>query len=323
VNAKLCSRFDQPAFMLDGDHLTLKDFGMSNDHDHLYRFMLEHAGVRGVWVRLKNTWQDIQARADYPAPVLSALGQACTAAALFTGHIKVNGRLSVQLRGSGVLRTLFAECTSAGTLRGIAHYQAPLPDVLTPSDFGDDAMLVITIETQAPGAAEPVRYQGIVGLEAESLSLAFEGYFLQSEQLPTRLILAADASHTTGLLLQQLPKGSRDNDAWPRISALFDTLHTDELMSTDHETLLWRLFHEEQVQIQDSQSLRFGCSCSQARVEDMMKSLGQTEATAALEDGLATIHCDFCGQAYVFNEESIKSLFEQAPLVGPGSNLLQ
>jgi molecular chaperone Hsp33 len=304
-------------------HFTASHFIYMTQEDHLYRFILERAGVRGVWVRLDNTWRDIQSRADYPPSVLSCLGQACTAAALFTGHIKVNGRLSVQLRGTGTLRTLFAECTSEGTLRGIAHYQDPLPAVLTPADFGDDAMLVITIETHAPGAAEPVRYQGIVGLHPDSLSQSFEDYFLQSEQLPTRLLLAADGNHTAGLLIQQLPGDTEDGDAWPRVSALFDTLKQDELMSTDHETLLWRLFHEEEVAIQGANALRFGCSCSRARVEDMIRSLGAIEAESALEHGSATVHCDFCGQAYVFTEKNILSLFEQPPVNGPSSNLLQ
>jgi molecular chaperone Hsp33 len=297
---------------------------MSKDRDRLYRFMLESAGVRGVWVRLESTWREIQSRAHYPNAVLNNLGQVCTAAALFTGHIKVNGRLSLQLRGTGALRTLFAECTSEGVLRGIAHYQDPLPDILMPHDFGDGAILAITIETHAPGAAEPVRYQGIVGLEADSLSQAFKNYFLQSEQLPTHLLLAANHTHTTGLLLQQMPESSAiDGDAWNRISALFDTLHSDELMQTNHETLLWRLFHEEQIVVQPPQFLAFGCSCSRARVEDMIRTLGQTEAESALEQGLATVHCDFCGQAYVFNEENIIELFKPLPIIAPGSNLLQ
>jgi molecular chaperone Hsp33 len=297
---------------------------MSKHHDSLYRFTLERAGVRGVWTRLDSTWREIQARAHYPALVRDYLGQTCTAAALFTGHIKVNGRLSLQLRGTGALRTIFAECTSQGTVRGIAHYEAPLPETLLPSEFGDGAILAITIETHAPGAAEPVRYQGIVGLEAESLSEAFENYFLQSEQLPTQLLLAASDTHTTGLVLQQMPESANvDADAWNRISALFDTLNKDELMQTDHETLLWRLFHEEAVVIQAEQALQFGCSCSRARVEDMIRTLGQDEAESALEQGVATVHCDFCGQAYVFSEENIKSLFENPTVTGPGSNLLQ
>ena len=291
--------------------------------DSLHRFMLQRSGVRGVWVRLEHSWQAIQARASYPSGVLHRLGETCTAAALFTGHIKVDGRLSVQLRSTGALRTLFAECTAEGTLRGIARYEEPLPLVLTPDTFGEGSLLAITIETLAPGAREPVRYQGIVSLEADSLAAAFENYFLQSEQLPTHILLAATETHTAGLLIQQLPNLKNDDDAWQRVSALFETLGNDELLNTNHETLLWRLFHEEDVQLLDRKDLSFGCSCSRSRVEDVMRSLGADEATASLEQELATVHCDFCGQAYVFTRKNIEDLFVSPNPSAPGSSLLQ
>jgi len=292
-------------------------------YDSLHRFMLEHAGVRGVWVRLEHSWQAIQSRTTYPHGVLHRLGETCTAAALFTGHIKVDGRLSVQMRGTGSLRTLFAECTAEGTLRGIARFEEPIPQVLTPQSFGEGSLLAITIETLAPGAREPVRYQGVVGLEADSLAEAFENYFLQSEQLPTRILLAACETHTAGLLLQQLPNQNKDVDAWDRVSALFETLGTEELLNTAHDTLLWRLFHEEGVQLLDHKDLSFGCSCSRSRVEEVMRSLGTEEAMASLEQDLATVHCDFCGQAYVFTKENIENLFVIPQASAPGSGLLQ
>jgi len=293
------------------------------EFDLLHRFILERAGVRGVWVRLEHSWQAIQARTDYPAGVLHRLGETCTAAALFTGHIKVDGRLSVQLRGTGALRTLFAECTAEGTLRGIARYEEPVPLALTPSSFGDGSLLAITIETLAPGAREPVRYQGIVSLEADSLAAAFENYFEQSEQLPTHILLAATETHTAGLLVQQLPGQNSEDDAWLRISALFETLESNELLNTNHETILWRLFHEEGVKLLDQKELQFGCSCSRSRVEDVIRSLGVDEAMASLEQEIATVHCDFCGQAYVFNRENIESLFISPNPSAPGSSLLQ
>ncbi len=293
------------------------------NYDSLHRFLLEHAGVRGVWVRLEHAWQAIQSRTDYPPGVLHRLGETCTAAALFIGHLKVEGRLSVQMRGTGALKTLFAECTAEGTLRGIARYEEPLPSILTPHSFGEDSLLAITIETLAPGAREPVRYQGVVSLQADSLAEAFENYFLHSEQLPTRILLAASETHTVGLLLQQLPKQNNDIDGWDRISALFETLGSEELLNTAHDTLLWRLFNEEGVQLLEHKELCFGCSCSRSRVEEVMRSLGVEEAMASLEPDLATVHCDFCGQAYVFTKENIESLFVVPQVSAPGSGLLQ
>jgi molecular chaperone Hsp33 len=293
------------------------------DRDTLSLFLLDEAGVRGALVHLDASWQAIRARAPYPEPVARRLGETCAAAALFTGHTKLDGRLSVQLRGAGALRTLFAECTAEGSLRGIAHYQEPLPDPLTPRAFGEGSVLAITIETMPPGAQDMVRYQGLVGLEADTLAEAFEAYFAQSEQLPTRILLACDGERAAALLLQQLPAGHGDPDGWTRASALFDTLGTDELLATPDDTLLVRLFSQETVRMLGQRPLRFGCSCSRERVEDTLRSLGEDEILASLRDGIAEVHCDFCGQSYRFDEPQLRGLFQVTEVNAPSSERLQ
>lgn len=275
----------------------------------LSRFLLERSGLRGVHVRLDAAWRSIRGRASYPESVAALLGEACVAAALFTGHVKVDGRLSIQLRGSGALRTLFAECTSAGNLRGLARHEPPLPDDLSPRDFGADAMLAITIESALGEGREPQRYQGLVGLDADSLASAFEGYFGQSEQLPTRILLAADDTRACGVILQQLPGAHEDPDAWPRAQALFDTLGRDELLALPAETLLYRLFHEEGVRLATQKPLYFGCSCSRTRVGGMLLSLGRDEAFEALQDDRVEVICEFCGQHYHFDPVDLEQLF--------------
>jgi molecular chaperone Hsp33 len=293
------------------------------DRDKLSLFLLESSGVRGALVRLDEAWQAIAARTDYPAAVAERLGETCAAAALFTGHAKVDGRLSVQMRGTGALRTLFAECTAAGTVRGIAHYDPPLPEPLTPRAFGPGSVLAITIESQPPGAHEMVRYQGMVGLEADTLSEAFEAYFAQSEQLPTRVLLVADARRAAAIMIQQLPEGHRDADGWTRASALFDTLAPDELLGLDSRTLLFNLFHEDEVRLLAERPLAFGCSCSRERVADVLRSLDLDETLAAAKDGRTEVHCDFCGQGFAFDEAEVRSLFQSAGPNAPGSERLQ
>ncbi len=229
--------------------------------------------------------QDIRGQAEYPPAARRLLGEGCVAAALFTGHTKVDGRLSVQLRGDGdsPLRTLFAECTAAGTLRGIVQLDdgGDAPSDL--STLGRNALLAITIENPGLDPREPQRYQSLVELNAGTLDEAFEDYFRQSEQLPTRLLLAADDEHAAGLLLQKLPGDGGDEDGWQRANALFDTLTTAELLEVDADTLLHRLFHEEQPQLLGAKPLAFGCSCSRERVAAMLQSLGEEEARAAAE----------------------------------------
>jgi len=293
------------------------------DSDILSLFLVERSGVRGVLVHLDEAWQAIRERADYPAPVAACLGETCAAAALFTGHAKLDGRLSVQLRGTGALRTLFAECTAEGTLRGIAHWSEPLPQPLTPRAFGTGSVMAITIENLPPGGHEMLRYQSMVELDADSLAGAFEDYFSKSEQLPTRVLLAANGERAAALMIQQLPEGHGDRDGWARSSAVFETLGRDELLSTPDETLLYRLFHEDGVRLLGRRPLRFACSCSRERVEDTLRSLGLDESLAAARDGEAKVHCDFCGQAYTFSEPQIQGLFQAVGANAPGSQLLQ
>ncbi len=296
------------------------------DTDRLTRFLLPRAGVRGVRVRLDETWRRIRladgvhadgalsrgrAAGEYTPAIAELLGEASAAAALFTAHAKVDGRLSVQLRGEGALRTLFAECTAAGTLRGIARAaedrNAEVSRDLRELEPG--AVLAITIENPGSGGREPVRYQGIVSIEGASLSEAFEGYFERSEQLPTRLLLAADDCAAAGLMLQKLPGDEGDADGWRRASALFDTLTPGELLGLEGVELLHRLFHEESPEPLGEKPLRFACSCSRERVAAMLTSLGSEEARAALIDGMATIRCEFCGQTYLFDAPAIDALF--------------
>jgi molecular chaperone Hsp33 len=293
------------------------------DRDKLSLFLLERSGVRGALVRLDEAWQTVAGRSAYPESVAALLGETCAAAALFTGHAKVDGRLSVQLRGTGALRTLFAECTAAGTVRGIAHYQSPLPAPLTPRAFGPGSVLAITIESQPPGAQEMVRYQGMVGLDAESLSEAFEAYFAQSEQLPTRVRLVADGRRAAALMIQQLPEGHRDADGFRRASALLDTVGDHELLGLESQTLLYNLFHEDEVRLVGERPLAFGCSCSRERVADVLRSLDLDETLAAAKDGWTEVHCDFCGQGYVFEEPEVRALFQSAGPNAPGSERLQ
>ncbi len=287
----------------------------SPDTDTQLRFLLPKAGVRGVTVRLDASWRELLSHQAYPPAAAGLLGEACAAAVLFTGHTKVDGRLSIQLRSRAPLRTLFAECTAAGTLRGIAQLEEGHDAPRDLRELGEDALLAITIENPGLDPREPQRYQSLVSLNAESLAEAFEDYFRQSEQLPTRLLLASDGRRATGLMLQKLPGDEGDADGWNRVGALFDTLSGDELLATPPDLLIHRLFHEEAPERMTERSLSFGCSCSRERVSAMLQSLGEEEARAALVDGTAEVRCEFCGQKYQFDTNQIGELFT-LPSVG-------
>ena len=297
---------------------------MTAQTDSLVRFLLPDAGVRGVHVHLDASWQQILSHGTYPPAAAELLGEATVASALFTGHTKVDGRLSIQLRSNTAMRTLFAECTAAGTLRGIVQLsgEGDAPRDLTA--LGEDALLAITIENPGLDPREPQRYQSLVGLGASGMDEAFEDYFRQSEQLPTRLLLAADGERAAGLLLQKLPGDEGDTDGWSRASALFETLGKQELLEVDGADLLHRLFHEEAPELLGERPLRFACSCSRERVESMLQSLGEAEARAAAEPtGSVDIRCEFCGREYHFPLTEFDILFRDATVSSPAPERLQ
>lgn len=278
--------------------------------DVLHRFLLERAGVRGVIVRLGPAWREVASRADYPAPVRDLLGQSLAASALLTGNIKLQGALSVELKSAGALRLLFAECSDTGRLRGLARWNDALPEVLTLSDL-PEAIMAITIGHAERGQ----RYQGLVDLNHADLAGSLENYFQQSEQLPARIVLAANDQHAVGLMLQKLPDEGghdvvHDEDAWARIEHLTATLGSEELLATPPEDLLYRLYHEETVRLFQPRPLAFGCSCSRERVESMLRSLGREEIEATLEaqHGSIEVTCEFCARSYTFDRVDAQHL---------------
>lgn len=287
--------------------------------DVLHRFLLERAGVRGVLVRLGASWREVAARADYPPALRALLGEALTASAMLTGNIKLDGSLSIEVKSSGSLRLLFTECTDQGRLRGLARWNDPLPDPLELATL-PDAIMAITIGSAERGQ----RYQGLVDLQHPDLIGALENYFSQSEQLPARILLAADGEHAVGLMLQKMPgeggyEAVNDADAWNRILHLAGTLGPAEMLATAPEQLLYRLFHEESVRLFEPRPLAFGCSCTRERVEAMLRMLGREEADAALEahHGEIEVTCEFCAQRYTFDPIDVEHMFSTSAVAAP------
>jgi len=291
--------------------------------DFRTRFLLPEAGVRGVIVQLHDAWRDVLAHADYPPRAHDLLGQSLAAAALFTGHIKIDGRLSLQIRSQGPLRTLFAECTVDGTVRGIVQLEDDADAPVRMDQLGEDAVLAVTIENPGLDPRSPQRYQSLLELDAADLAGCFEHYFAHSEQLPTRLLLASAGDKAVGLMLQKLPGDEGDEEGWQRADMLFSTLGTGELLDTPAEALLYRLFHEESVRVMDSSPLKFGCSCSRSRVEGVLHALGPDEARQALENDQIEVRCEFCGRRYHFTSANLDALFGAPTPTAPSSDRLQ
>jgi len=280
--------------------------GMS-DNDTLQRFLFEHTPIRGEIVHLDATWQAILSKHDYPPLVRDLLGQMMAAAALLAGSLKLNGRMVIQLQGSGPITLMVVECTNAQELRGLAHWQ-DLPAHGDLQTLTGDARLTITLEPRD----DQDRYQSIVELSGITLSDALMKYLQQSEQLDTYLWLSADEQRAAGMMLQKLPNREEhaDADTWNRVVHLASTLTHEELLRVEELHLLHRLFHEETVRVFEPQPVCFRCSCSRERVSNMLRSLGITEVKSILEEqGHVHVACEFCNQKYHFDSVDVEELF--------------
>ncbi len=288
----------------------------TRDSDCLHRFVFEHTDVRGELVHLDASWQAVLARQTYPPAVRNLLGEALAAAALLSATIKIDGYLQLQLRGDGPVSLLLVEVTAQGTLRGLAHWNGEVEAGELAQQVGSAARLTITID---PGEGCE-RYQGMVQVEQTSLAATLEDYFRRSEQLRTRLWLAADDVRAGGMLLQRLPASGGADEDWNRDVFLGDTLTRDELLQLPARDLLRRLFHEEDVRVFEPQPLSFRCSCSSERIEAMLRGLGYDEVRDILrEQGRVSVNCEFCHQEYAYDSVDIERLFAAAdqPRVPP------
>lgn len=272
--------------------------------DAVQRFTLEQTGIRGEVVRLSNSVQQATTMQHYPAVVRQTLNEFFAATALLSTTIKYDGRLILQARSTGQIPLIMAECHSSGTIRGIARGAAQA-DSDNFAELLSGGTLAMTLQ---PDKGE--QYQGIVPLQGQSLADCLAYYFTQSEQLPTAFWFASTPRQVVAMMLQVLPSQQPKTDDWQQAVQLGATLTTEEMLTLDNETLLYRLFNSFGVRLHTSKAITFDCSCSSQRCLSAVHTLGQAEAETLLqEQGSIQMDCEFCGQHYEFGNSEIAQLF--------------
>ncbi|BCK87849.1 33 kDa chaperonin [Sideroxyarcus emersonii] len=281
---------------------------MKNSLDSLRRFLFEHAPIRGEIVHLDATWQSVIERHDYPPVLRDLMGELCAATVLLAATLKLHGSMVLQIHGKGRVKLLVVECTGDLELRATAKWEGDLSHGTLQDLVGGDGRFVITLDPKDGNQA----YQGIIALEGDSISEILQNYMTRSEQLETRLWLAADGKHAAGMLLQKLPEQqeSPDEDAWGRAVQIAATLSPDELLGLPATELVHRLYHEEDIRLFDAQPVVFRCTCSRENVARMLRMLGREEVDSILaERGDVEVHCEFCNQGYVFDCVDANAVF--------------
>ncbi len=288
--------------------------------DEVRRFIVENRPVRGHWVRLEGAWQELRAHKEYPEPVRELLGQAVAASVLLAATLKFSGTLTLQLQGNGAVKLLVAQCTHDFRLRAVANFDdAAVQDAQTESQggaafrrlVGTEGRVIVTIESEEKNT----RYQGIVPLAGASLAESLETYFASSEQLPTRVVLAADGERGVGFLVQKLPDPADADEtdveeAWEEAQRGIERLSTTDLLLRPVEELLERGFADHDMRLFKGTPVQFECRCSQGRVSSLLRALGPAEVKDVLkEQGAVTVTCEFCHRPYRFDAVDVEALF--------------
>ncbi len=323
----------------------------------LHKFLFDGLPVRGMVVRLTDAWtQILQRRAAnsdtgaYPCPVRDLLGEMTAAAILMQSNIKFNGALVLQIFGDGPVKLAVVEVQPDLSVRATATVAGAVADDASLSalvNVSNQGRCAITLDPQDRFAGQQP-YQGVVPLfgdqrePLEKFSEVLEHYMLQSEQLDTTLVLAANGEVAAGLLIQRLPSGGVNNlsagrsanedeigrnEDYKRIALLASTLKKEELLTLDVDTILHRLFWEEKLLRFEPQTgataPRFACRCSRERVSHMIRSLGVEEVESILSEREdVEVGCDFCGQQYRFDAVDAAQIFKPDAGAVPGSSLI-
>ena len=321
--------------------------------DQLLKFLFEGLPVRGMLVRLDSSWRELLSRRAsvsdgghaFAPPVRALLGEMAAAGVLMQGNLKFNGALILQMQGDGPVRLAVAETQPDLSFRVTAKVVGSVADgaqLEAMLNVGGQGRCAITLDPldRLPGQTP---YQGVVPLHGDrreplqKLSEVLEHYMLQSEQLDTCLLLAANDEVAAGLLIQRLPvtgaanlagdllvRADEDhigrNEDYKRIALLAATLTADELLTLQPAQIMHRLFWQETLRVFEPLAPRFACRCSRERVAGMLRGLGADEVGSLIEErGEAEVGCDFCGRVYRFDPVDVGELFTPGREAPPSS----
>jgi len=282
-------------------------------HDVLNRYLFEDLSVRGELVQLNKAYQQIIANKEYPAPVQNLLGELLVATTLLTATLKFKGSITLQLQGDGPVSLAVINGDHDQKVRGVARWKGKIDADATLHQLIGKGQLVITI---SPDNGE--RYQGVVGLEGHDLSTVLEHYFIRSEQLKTRLWIRLGQGddgdvHASGMLLQIMPDGTGSNDDFEHLEQLTETVKNEELFTLEANELLYRLYNQETVKLFEPQPVVFHCGCSRQRTGSAILTIAKSEVHDILtKNGTISLHCDYCGTDYSFDENQVSELYSQS-----------
>jgi len=300
-----------------------------SEPDLVRRFVLERHPIRGHAVRLSQAWQALREHQDYPPAVQHLLGEAVGAIVLLAATLKFDGLITLQLQGKGLVNLMVAQCTHDFRVRAMARH-----DPIVRMEGGDEAgfrslagegQIVVTVESTDRASS----YQGVVPITGNSLAESLEAYFQQSEQLPTRVLLAASSGVVSGMLVQRIPGAGGTQvqldetaleAAWQKADDAMSSLSRGQLLEDNVEQRLVDMFGVDEVRVFSGHEVKFECRCSRERVANVLRSLGAQEVRSVIEEqGACTVTCEFCQKPYKFDAIDVEQLFNDSAPQGSSS----
>jgi molecular chaperone Hsp33 len=290
-----------------------------SEPDLVRRFVLERHPIRGHAVRLSQAWRALREHEDYPPAVQHLLGEAVGAIVLLAATLKFDGVLTLQLQGMGLVNLLVAQCTHDFKVRAMARHD-PIGGEAGFRSLAGEGQIVVTVESTDRASS----YQGVVPITGNSLAESLEAYFQQSEQIPTRVLLAASSGVVSGMLVQRIPGAGGTQEqldetaleaAWQKADDAMSSLARGQLLEDDVEQRLVDMFGADEVRVFSGSEVKFECRCSRERVANVLRSLGVDEVRSVIEEqGACTVTCEFCQKPYKFDAIDVEQLFnDNAP----------
>lgn len=276
--------------------------------NQLHGFLLQELDIRGQHVLLQESWREMIAERHYTPALQRLLGELTAVAVFLANGLKHDGKVTLQVQGSGPVSLLVVEATHDLAIRGMAKTR----EAISEEQVGMDALLgegqlVLTLYNSVTDR----HYQSFVPRHGDSVAESFEHFFSQSDQLDTRLWLAANDQAVGGLLLQKMPQADKkDPDGWSRVVHLAETLKDEELLSLPAQELLHRLFHEETVELYPPRAVRYECPQDRERVLAAIKAMGEEAVRRILEqEGAVVVHNELCNFHVKLDAADVDALF--------------
>lgn len=271
--------------------------------DSIQHFQFTDLPVRGGFIRLNESWQQVRQRAEPTGSSESVLGELLAATGLIRNGLKDSERFYAEFTGGDYIKSMIADAQANGNVRGLAVVDEQF--ALSTENPLQNTRLLLAVEKQGK------QYQSIIEVIDDDLTATLQHYFKQSEQISTIFVLAANRNECAGFMLQVLP-GDIQEDDWVRISLLCETLSKEELLVTDNQSVLRRLFNEDTIRLFDAESIEFQCTCTNERAYNAIINLGVDEVSDILDsEQVITVTCEFCGQCYIYRREDLSVAYPE------------